>query len=135
MTPRSSRSCAATPTRRRTGCVAPLATAIPLPRRRTIPSSRRCAPAKTSKSSSRRRVKEEIMVLLRRLSVLVILAAAFGCQSSNPNQGFVDQCVGTFHGNPNGYAPLVCVGVSGSTATPLIDPLHVYPHGKNGAAV
>jgi hypothetical protein len=75
------------------------------------------------------------MVLLRRLSVLVILVAAFGCRSSNPNRGFVDQCAGTFHGNPNGYAPLVCVGVTGSTATPLIDPLHVYPHGKNGAAV
>ena len=75
------------------------------------------------------------MILLRRLSVLVILVAAFGCKSSNPNRGFVDQCTGTFPGKPDRNAPLVCVGVSGSTATPLIDPLHVFPHGKNGAAV
>ena len=66
------------------------------------------------------------MSLVRRLSVLTILIAAFGCLSSTPLQTSVNICQGGFLGNNDPTAPLVCVGVQGSSATPLIDPVHVY---------
>ncbi len=75
------------------------------------------------------------MALARKLPLLAILVVAlFGCKSSDPNQQFVETCTGGYLGNRDLYAPLVCVSVSGSAATPLIDPVHVYPKGKHGKA-
>src|SRR4051794_1661902 len=75
------------------------------------------------------------MALSRRLLLIVIVISAFGCRSSDPNQVSVDTCTGGYLGNADPSAPLICVSTSGSAATPLIDPIHVYTKGKNGQAV
>lgn len=75
------------------------------------------------------------MALIRKLSVLVILVAAIGCKSADTTQQMIATCGGSFPGKASRYGPLNCIAVSGSTATPLIDPLYVYPHGRNGEAV
>ena len=74
------------------------------------------------------------MALSRKLLVIAIVIAAFGCSTSDPTSRFAGTCAGGYLGNADPAAPLVCVGVSGSGATPLIDPVHVYAKGKNGAA-
>jgi hypothetical protein len=74
------------------------------------------------------------MTLSRRLLFIAIIIGAFGCRSSDPTQTFVSTCTGGYHGNADPAAPLVCVSVDGSAATPLIDPVHVYTKGRNGSA-
>ena len=75
------------------------------------------------------------MALSRRLLLITIVVAAFGCRSSNTIDQLAGTCTGGYLGNADPTAPLICVGISGSSATPLIDPIHVYTKGKNGAAV
>jgi hypothetical protein len=74
------------------------------------------------------------MTLSRRLLLIAIVIGAFGCRSGDPTQTFVNTCTGGYLGNADASAPLICVSVNGSTATPLFDPIHVYAKGKNGKA-
>ena len=74
------------------------------------------------------------MKRLNMLLVIAVLIAAFGCTTSDPTSQLVATCTGGYHGNSDPSKPLVCVDVSGMSATPLIDPVHVYAKTKNGAA-
>jgi hypothetical protein len=74
---------------------------------------------------------------MKSLSTLLVIAtvvAAFGCRTSNQMTILADTCNGGYLGNSDPSKPLVCVDVSGTSAIPLIDPVHVYAKGRNGAA-
>jgi len=66
--------------------------------------------------------------------LIVAVLTAFGCQTSNQTTLAVETCSGGYRGNSDPAKPLVCVSVRGTSATPLIDPVHVYAKGKNGDA-
>ena len=66
--------------------------------------------------------------------VIAAVIAAFGCRTSDQTAQVAATCAGGYHGNSDPSRPLVCVSVDGMSATPLIDPIHVYAKGKNGAA-
>jgi hypothetical protein len=68
------------------------------------------------------------------LVIAATVIAAFGCRTSNQTTILVDTCTGGYRGNADPSKPLVCVSVSGMSASPLIDPIHVYAKAKNGAA-
>ena len=72
--------------------------------------------------------------LTKLLAIAAVVLAAFGCRTGNQTTQLVETCTGGYHGNSDPSRPLVCVALSGGTATPLIDPVHVYGKGKNGAA-
>lgn len=74
------------------------------------------------------------MKSVSKLLVLAAVIAAFGCRTSDQTATVVATCTGGYLGNADRSHPLVCVSVSGTSATPLIDPVHVYAKGKNGAA-
>lgn len=67
-------------------------------------------------------------------ALILATIAAFGCRTSNQMMLLVDTCKGGYLGNNDPSKPLVCVDVAGTSVTPLIDPVHVYAKGKNGAA-
>jgi hypothetical protein len=73
----------------------------------------------------------KVLVLI---ALAVLTVAAFGCRTSDRSAQVAETCTGGYHGNDDRSNPLVCVSVSGMSAIPLIDPVHVYPKGKNGAA-
>ena len=68
------------------------------------------------------------------LVIAAVMIAAFGCRTADKTTLVVETCSGGFRGNSDRSMPLVCVDVSGMSAMPLIDPVHVYAKGKNGAA-
>jgi len=68
------------------------------------------------------------------LVIIVATLAAFGCRTSNQTATAAATCTGGYLGNADRSHPLVCVDVSGTAATPLIDPVHVYANGKSGVA-
>ena len=74
------------------------------------------------------------MKSLCKLLLIAAVLAAFGCRTSNQTSELVATCTGGYLGNADPSKPLVCVNVSGTGATPLIDPVHVYAKTKNGAA-
>src|SRR5206468_6365657 len=58
----------------------------------------------------------------------------FGCRTSDQTAIVAATCASGYHGNDDRSKPLVCVDVSGMTATPLIDPVHVFGKGKSPVA-
>ena len=68
------------------------------------------------------------------LVIAAVVVAAFGCSTSDPTSLAASTCTGGYRGNSDRSKPLVCVDISGMSATPLIDPVHVYAKGKNGVA-
>jgi len=74
------------------------------------------------------------MKSLCKLLLIAAVLAAFGCQTSNQTTLAVETCSGGYLGNSDPAKPLVCVSTSGTSATPKIDPVHVYAKGKNGVA-
>ena len=64
------------------------------------------------------------------IAILAILA--FGSCNSFRYQTASNVCATGSHGNPDRYQPLVCVDVVNGFATPLIEPVHVFPHDKKG---
>ncbi|HEX7192054.1 MAG TPA: hypothetical protein VF381_10850 [Thermoanaerobaculia bacterium] len=68
------------------------------------------------------------------LVIATVTAAALGCSTSDTTSQFVATCTGGYLGNADRTRPLICVSVNGMSATPLIDPIHVYAKGRNGAA-
>ena len=77
---------------------------------------------------------KSVSKLLVILAAIVATIAAFGCRTSDPTETAAATCTGGYRGNSDRSKPLVCVDVSGMTATPLIDPVHVYGKGKSGVA-
>ena len=68
------------------------------------------------------------------LVIAAVVVAAFGCRSSNQTTLSAETCASGYLGNADETRPLVCVGTSGTSAAPKVDPVHVYAKGRNGAA-
>jgi hypothetical protein len=68
------------------------------------------------------------------LVIIVLTVVAFGCRTSDQTARVSATCTGGYLGNDDRSNPLICVSVSGTSATPLIDPVHVYAKGKSGVA-
>jgi hypothetical protein len=75
---------------------------------------------------------------MKSFSKLLVIAgvavAVFGCSTSNPTTLSAETCAGGYLANADPSRPLVCVATSGTSATPKVDPIHVYAKGRNGAA-
>jgi hypothetical protein len=69
-----------------------------------------------------------------KLLLIAAVLAAFGCRTSNQTALAVGTCSSGYLGNADATRPLVCVDAGGTSATPKVDPVHVYAKGRNGAA-
>ncbi|HEY2092669.1 MAG TPA: hypothetical protein VGJ81_12320 [Thermoanaerobaculia bacterium] len=74
------------------------------------------------------------MKSVSKLLVIAAIFAAAACRSSNQTVLSTETCTGGYLGNADDTRPLVCVNVNGTNAAPLVDPVHVYAKGRNGAA-
>src|ERR1051326_6817450 len=74
------------------------------------------------------------MKSIKLLAIAAVVLAAFGCPAGNQTTLAAETCASGYLGNADPSRPLVCVDAAGTSATPKVDPVHVYAKTKNGAA-